>query len=54
MKKLKELTLPCECAGGHKTCGYLKVINMEDGQFEFCWVKNPATKKAKVGVVLQA
>ena len=36
MKKLKvkTLTLNCECAGGKKTCGYLKIIKDQDGDTE--------------------
>lgn len=48
---MKELNLPCSCAGGKQTCGFLRIINLK-GQMEFCWVKTKEQKRAKTGIVL--
>jgi hypothetical protein len=51
-KKIKTINLPCQCAGGYRTCGYLRVCNVFKEEFEFCWIKKEKQKRAKIGVLL--
>jgi len=48
--KIKQINIPCECAGKEKTCGFLRITNFGGGDFEFSWTPKRNTKKAKVGV----
>lgn len=53
MQSIEKSTLyiPCECAGGKRSCGYLMILKL-DGDFEICFMKNKNIKHAKIGVYL--
>ncbi len=48
----KEIIIPCQCAGGSRECGFLKIFNYGGDNFEFCWVKKRTTKRPKIGIYI--
>ena len=53
MKDIKTINLPCECVGGSKMCGFLRITNFFNNTFELNWVKNSNAKRAKIGIYLK-
>ena len=52
MKKCKEINIPCNCSGGGKYCGYLKILMSKNGDLEFCFVEDIKIKHPKIGIYL--
>ena len=46
-KKDNDFIRPCDCVGGKKYCGELRVLNYGDGDLEIC-IKEP--KKKVIGI----
>ena len=41
-RKTTNLALPCTCVGGRRSCGSLRIINYDNGDFEFKTTKDKA------------
>lgn len=52
MKKDKTFILPCQCAGGYKTCGYLRIDDIGGDEFEIGWIKRKNQKRTKQAIYI--